>query len=246
MNLHNKLMAALLALALTLAGTTAAAQQELNEGGFTPEFTDDDLFTYLQTEIDYTAKHEGELRWDVESWMGSDYRKFWLLTEGELVDGKVDEAELQVLYGRYLATFWDWRIGLRHDVKPRSLSYAVLGFKGLAPYRFETDVSLYLSEDGDLSARFEFEHALLLTQKLIAEPYINAELFAQKVAELGKGAGLTEISVGLQLRYEMRREIAPYVDLGYTRLLGDTADFAQAASENKDEFVVRAGLRLWY
>lgn len=246
MKLNNALKTTLLALPLVLAASPAFSQQESDQGGFTPSFTDDDLFTYLRADIDYTSKDDGVLRWDAEGWIGGDYRKLWLLSEGDVEDGDVEEANLQLLYGRYLAPFWDWRAGLRHDFEPDSLSYAVLGIKGLAPYRFETDVSLFLSEDGDLSAELEYEHALLLTQKLIAEPYLNLALYAQDVKERGKGAGLSELGLGVQLRYEIRREFAPYVDVGYTRLLGDTADFARAAGEDKDEFVVRAGLRLWY
>lgn len=244
MKLNNALKTALLA--LSFSATPALAQQALDEGGFTPSFTDDDLFTYARGEVDYTSKDDGVLRWDAEGWIGGDYQKLWLVTEGDVEDGDVEEASLQLLYGRYLAPFWDWRVGLRHDFEPGSLSYAVLGLKGLAPYRFEIDASLFLSEDGDLSAELEAEYALLLTQKLIAEPYVNLALYAQDVKERGKGAGLSEIGLGVQLRYEIRREFAPYVDVGYTRLLGDTANFAEAAGENKDEFVVRAGLRFWY
>lgn len=246
MEANKTLKAALLALPLAVAAMPALAQQDLDQGGFTPDFTDDDLFTYARAESDYTGEGGVRTRWDAEGWIGGDYRKLWLRSEGELVDGDVDDAQLQLLYGRYLAPFWDWRVGLRHDFEPDSLDYAVLGIKGLAPYRFETETSLYLSEDGDLSLGLEAEYALLLTQRLIAEPYVDAELFAQDVPELGKGAGLSEIGVGLQVRYEIRRQFAPYVDIGYSRLLGETADFAKAAGADKDDFVVRAGLRLWY
>lgn len=233
-------------LALALGSAPALAQPDLDQGGFTPDFTDDDLFTSFKAEADYTGENGGELRWDIESWLGGDYQKLWLLSEGEHGDGSLEEAQVQLLYGRYLATFWDWRAGLRHDFEPASLSYAVLGIKGLAPYRFDTDASLFLSEDGDLSAKFETEYALLLTQRLIAEPYLELEVFAQDVPELGKGAGLSEIGLGVQVRYEIRREIAPYVDIGYTRLPGETGRLARAAGDDTEEFIVRAGLRLWY
>jgi copper resistance protein B len=233
-------------LALALASAPALAQPDQDQGGFTPDFTDDDLFTSLKVEADYTGKNGGELRWDVEAWLGSDYQKLWLLSEGAHQDGTLEDGQVQLLYGRYLATFWDWRAGLRHDFEPDSLSYAVLGVKGLAPYRFDTDASLYLSEDGDISLGLETKLDLLITQRLIAQPYLELEVFAQDVPELGKGAGLSALSAGLRARYEIRREIAPYADVGYRRLFGDTADFAETAGEDKDEFVVRAGLRLWY
>lgn len=233
--------AALLAMALLAA--PASARQE---SGLTMDFTDDDLFTYLKAEVDYTSENDGQLRWDAEGWLGGDYQKLWLLSQGERTDGELEDAQVQLLYGRYLATFWDWRLGLRHDFEPTSLSYAVLGIKGLAPYRFDTDASLYLSEDGDLSLGFEVEFDVLITQRLVAQPYLDLELFAQDVPELGKGAGLSELSAGLRMRYEIKREFAPYVDIGYTRLPGETGRRARAAGGDAEELAVRAGLRLWY
>lgn len=244
MKLNNALKTALLA--LSFSATPALAQQALDEGGFTPSFTDDDLFTYVRADIDYTSKDDGVLRWDAESWIGGDYRKLWLLSEGDVEDGDVEEASLQLLYGRYLAPFWDWRVGLRHDFEPGSLSYAVLGLKGLAPYRFEIDASLFLSEDGDLSAELEAEYALLLTQKLIAKPYVNLALYAQDVKERGKGAGLSEIGLGVQLRYEIRREFAPYIGIEQDRGLGATARLRRAAGEPAGEWRWVAGVRWWY
>lgn len=235
-----------LLLALSVAAMPAMAQEDSDEGGFSPAFSDDDLLTHVEAEVDYTSKDDGVLRWDVESWIGGDYRKLWISTEGDSEDGDIEEAQLQLRYGGYLAPFWDWQAGLRHDLEPESLSYAVLGIKGLAPYRFETDAFLYASEDGDVSVELGTEHALLLTQRLVAEPYIEAELFAQDVPELGKGSGLSELAAGLQVRYEIRREFAPYLDLGYSKLLGETADRARAAGEDTSDFVVRAGLRVWY
>lgn len=233
-------------LALALASAPALAQPDLDQGGFAPDFTDDDLFTSLKVEADYTGENGGELRWDIESWLGDDYQKLWLLSEGARRDGTLEEAQVQLLYGRYLATFWDWRVGLRHDIEPNSLSYAVLGVKGLAPYRFDTDASLYLSEDGDVSLGLETKLDLLITQRLIAQPYLELEIFSQDVPELGKGAGLSALSAGLRARYEIRREIAPYIDIGYARLPGETGRLARAAGDDTEEFTVRVGLRAWY
>lgn len=235
-----------LLLALAVAASPAMAHDDSDEGGSSPEFTDDDLFTYVEAEADYASRHDGLLRWHVESWVGGDYRKLWLSTEGDSEGGKVEEAGLQLRYGGYLAPFWDWQVGLRYDFEPRPLGHAVLGIKGLAPYRFETDAFVYLSEDGDVSAELEAEYDLLLTQRLVAQPYLEAELFAQDVPELGRGSGLSEAAAGLRLRYEIRREIAPYLDFGYSRAFGGTADHLREGGADRSELVVRTGLRLWY
>ena len=51
------------------------------------------------------------LAWDAEGWVGYDLNKLWIKTESEYVDGQFEEAELQALYSRAIATYWDVQIG---------------------------------------------------------------------------------------------------------------------------------------
>lgn len=186
--------------------------------------------------------------WNAQGWFGGDYNRVWLKTDGtSLSDGTVEEAEGQLLYSRLIAPFWDFQAGLRYDEKPKpSRSYAVLGVQGLAPYWFELEAAAFVSEKGDVSARLEADYDLLLTQRLIVQPRFETNLVAQKVEELGIGQGFSDVELGLRLRYEIRREFAPYVGVSWARKLGDTADFARQAGEDADNFAVVAGVRVWF
>ena len=89
------------------------------------------------------------LSWSAQGWIGKDLRKLWVKTEGEHADGDTDEAELQFLYSKAIARYWDLQFGVRHDFEPSpSRSWAVIGVQGLAPYFFETDVAFFVGESG--------------------------------------------------------------------------------------------------
>lgn len=186
--------------------------------------------------------------WQAKGFVGGDLEKIWLKSEGAKPRGKgVEEAEFQLLYSRMIGDFWDVQAGLRHDVRPRpQTTYAVLGVQGLAPYFFEVDAQAFLSDEADLSARVEAEFDLLITQKLILQPGAEVGLSAQTVEALHTGAGLTDLTLGLRLRYEIVREFAPYVGLHWERKLGRTADFARNEGEDPDAVAVVAGLRVWF
>ncbi|MCF8108609.1 MAG: copper resistance protein B [Desulfohalobiaceae bacterium] len=196
-----------------------------------------------------TREGEDVLLWDVEAWIGSDYNKLYLESEGTRLihEGEFDEAEVELLYGRTIASFWDLRAGIRHDFEPHpTRTFAVLGVQGLAPYWFETEATAYLSQDGDLSANLEFEYDLLLSQRLILQPRLEADLAVQEVEELGIGQGLTAIELGARLRYEIRREFAPYIGLSWSRKIGETADFAEAEGEDSSLVSLVLGLKFWF
>ena len=118
-----------------------------------------------------------------------------------------------MLYSRNIAKFWDLRVGIRQDFEPDETTYAVIGVEGLAPYWFETEAKLFVSDEGDVSLRFEQDYELFITQRLIAQPHVELSIYAQDVDEQHIGAGFSDIEAGLQLRYEITRKFAPYVDL---------------------------------
>ncbi|MCH7665206.1 MAG: copper resistance protein B [Acidobacteria bacterium] len=189
------------------------------------------------------------LLWDFQGWFGGDIKRLWIKTEGEygMEPGRLEEGEIQALYSRAISPYFDLQAGVRQDFEPGpSRSYAVLGVQGLAPYWFELDAALFVSEEGDLTARVEAEYEILFTQRLIAQPRLELEVSAQEVSELGFGSGLSTVDFGLRLRYEIRREFAPYVGVSWTELVGGTADFARAAGEAKSSRSFVVGLRFWY
>lgn len=184
--------------------------------------------------------------WDWDGWIGGDYNKLWIKSEGEITDGNTERMEFWGMYSRNVADFWDLQAGIRHDPQPHSTSYAVFGIEGLAPYFFETEAHLFLSDEGDISARLRQENEFLLTQRLILQPYIEANLFAQDVPEQDVGAGLADAELGLQTRYEFTRKFAPYLDVHYERKFGETSAIAEDDGEDNDDFVASVGLRLMF
>ncbi|MBI5016207.1 MAG: copper resistance protein B [Deltaproteobacteria bacterium] len=192
------------------------------------------------------------LRWDVLAWYGGDVNRLWLETEGEHRTGGTGEIErIDVEYGRLIAPFWDLQAGLgyqrRYGAGPaRERFWAVVGLQGLAPYGFEVDANLRVSDKGDVSADLELEYELLLTQRLILQPRFETELAVQEVEEFGVGRGFNAVGLGLRLRYELRRELAPYVGASWARTLGGAADLARAEGEDVATFSVVGGVRLWF
>lgn len=205
------------------------------------------LFHRFLLETDIGDSREGTLgTWDFDGWIGGDYNKLWLKSEGEMVDGDTHQAEFWAMYSRNVAEFWDAQLGVRHDTQPRSTTYLVAGFEGLAPYFFETEAHVFVSDDGDVSARLRQENDFLITQRFVLQPYVEINAFAQDVDELDVGAGISNAEIGLQTRYEITRKFAPYIDLRYERKFGETANIAKDAGEHRDDFVASAGIRLMF
>lgn len=185
--------------------------------------------------------------WDAQAWWGGDIHRFVLKTEGEgAFGGKLEEAEIQALYSRAISPFFDLQAGVRFDPEPEMRGHLVVGVQGLAPYMFHVDGALFLSDRGDVSARIEGEYDQKITQRLIFQPRIEAELAAQDIPERAIGAGITKVEPGVRLRYEIEREFAPYIGLEYEAKLGETADLARAAGEDADGLKLLIGLRAWF
>ncbi|MGD9537631.1 MAG: copper resistance protein B [Alphaproteobacteria bacterium] len=232
----------IVAAVMTLVALPAAAQED----GTVRHVEDAPLFHRIEVEADYAPKHGGSWTWNLDGWVGGDVERVWLRSEGEAEDGRLEKAEAQLYYGWNVDPFWDALIGLRQDFEPRDETYLAASVVGLAPYFVETEASLFVSLEGDVSLRLEQSLDLSITQRLIAEPHLEANLFAQDVDEIGVGAGLSEIELGLQLRYEIERKFAPYLDAVWSRKLGETASNARAAGGDPEETRLSLGLRVWF
>lgn len=215
------------------------------------QVADDEIFTFfLADRLEYQT-NEGKdlLVWDADAWIGGDLNKAWFKSEGEYLfeDSTFEEVEVQALYSRAITSYFDLQAGVRHDFKPNpSRTYGVIGLQGLAPYWFEIDTAAFVSDEGDVSARVEAEYEFLLTQRLIAQPRAELNFAVQDVEELGIGSGLSTVELGLRVRYEIIREIAPYVGVSWSRAVGDTADFRRDEGEEVDTVSFVAGARLWF
>lgn len=190
---------------------------------------------------------------DAQAWYGGDINKLWIKTEGEgTFGGEFEGAEGQALWSRAIDPWFDAQLGVRQDFGTGpDRTYLVAGIQGLAPYWFEVEGTTFLSSKGDVTARFEAEYDLRLTQALILQPLIEFDLALQDVPELGIGSGLSTAEIGARLRYQFRpssgpAEISPYVGIEYERAFGDTARFRRLADEDIGGWSFLVGLRTWF
>ena len=184
---------------------------------------------------------------DSRGWVGRDRDRLWLRAEGDGENGRVGEAQTHVLYGRQFSRWWDVVAGVRQDFRPGpAQTWAAFGVQGLAPYWFEIEATGYVGASGRTHARFEVEYELLLTNRLVLQPLLEAEIAGKSDPERGVGAGLSTTNVGFRLRYEFKREVAPYVGVSWNSKWGKTADFAEAAGERPGGARFVTGLRLWF
>jgi len=184
---------------------------------------------------------------DSRGWIGRDRDRLWFRAEGDAEGGRVGEGQAHVLYGRQFSRWWDVVAGVRQDLQPGpAQTWAAFGVQGLAPYWFEVEATAYIGASGRMHARLEVEYELLLTNRLILQPLIEAEVFGTSDPERGIGAGLSTTDAGFRLRYEVRREFAPYVGVTWNRKWGETGDLAEAAGEEAGGAWFVTGLRLWF
>lgn len=206
---------------------------------------DDDVHSFAI--LDRFETRGATLDWDGSSWIGTDLDRLWIRSEGHRANGRTEQADVEVLYGHSAATWWDIVAGMRHDVRPGSgQDFAALGLVGLAPGKFELRATAYVASAGQTSLRLEAQRDLLLTNRLILQPLVEANLFGRSDASRGIGSGLSTLEAGLRLRYEVTRAFAPYIGVVREQAFGRTADFREAEGEDAATTQLVAGLRFWF
>lgn len=182
-----------------------------------------------------------------KGWIGRDQDRVWFRAEGDVDEERIDDAQVHMLYGRQVSRWWDVVGGIRQDFRPGpAQTWVAVGVQGLAPYWFEVEATGYVGAGGQTQARFEVEYELLLTNRLIAQPRAEIELFGKSDPERRLGSGLSTTDLGLRIRYELKREFAPYAGVVWRNKWGKTADFAEAAGEGTGGARFVTGLRLWF
>ncbi|MEC4718140.1 copper resistance protein B [Noviherbaspirillum sp. CPCC 100848] len=209
---------------------------------------DNDIFyMVLFDQLEYVKSRDSNgLAWDAEAWVGRDYSRLWIKTEGERLEGR-SEGTIEALWSKPVAAFWDAQVGVRHDFGAGpSRQWLALAIQGVAPYWFDVEGALYLGSAGRVGARFKTDYSFRLTQTAFLTPEIEVNAYNKSDRARGIGSGLSDIQLGLRLRYELRREIAPYIGVTWGRKLGRTADFAREEGESPIERQVVAGVRIWF
>ncbi len=238
----------LLCAAAAIVGLTIAARAQMHELG-QPVM---DRMILVHGILDqFEGRTDGrspDLRWSGEGWIGTDYDKFWVKTEGfRRSNGTVDDGRHEFLYSRAISTYFDLQGGLRSDLDSRrTRNWAAFGFEGLAPLFLRVEGTGYVSDNGHLAARFETSYDLLLTNWLILQPEFEINLYSRSDPARLVGAGVSDIDTGLRLRYEFDRKFAPYVAVAYEGKFGQTASFARRAGEGTSGVRFAFGVRSWF
>lgn len=207
------------------------------------------FYQVLLDQVEYTRSRRGGsgLAWDVQGWVGRDYNRLWVKSEGERQGGKTEDGRLELLYSRPVAAFWDLQAGLRHDFGegPRR-NWLALGVQGVAPAWFDVEATAYVGNSGRTALRLNAEYQFLLTQRTFLAPEVEANFYGKSDRARGIGSGLSDVSFGVRLRHELRREFAPYIGVNFRRLVGDTASLARSAGEPVNDRQLVVGVRSWF
>ena len=214
-----------------------------------PRMGDEHSFGALlidRLETVHTSKNNSAA-YALQGWYGRDYDRTVLKAEGDVDNGKIQEARTQLLWGHAVTAYWNTQLGLRYDSgEEPGRGWLAFGIHGLAPYWFEVDATGYAGEQGRFALNLEAEYELLITQKLILQPRLETDIYSKKDIERNIGSGLSELTAGMRLRYEIRRQFAPYVGVEWAGLFGATADYARDAGMDSKETRAVAGVRAWF
>lgn len=202
----------------------------------------------LINQLEYVKAAGGQgLSWDGEAWIGGDINRFWLKSSGERLYGKTDDARVEALISRAYSTYWNAQVGVRHDFgNGPTRDWVAVGVEGLAPYFFNTQATAYIGTSGRTALELKASYDILLSQKLFLTPEAEMNVYGKSDPEREIGSGLSDIKLGLRLRYEIRREIAPYIGFAWGRRFGRTADFSRRDGEPVTDTELVVGVRLWY
>ena len=191
---------------------------------------------------------KGSLGSSFETLIGTDENRMFVEANMNKAESNDPKYDVSALYSRNVAAFWDVQAGVRYseDKNNRNSNRidGVIGLLGLAPYFFETKAYLYGGENNFWGASFEFDRDLLLTQKLITQPYIAADIVLNDNSDFAAKSGLSELKTGIKTRYEINKRIRPFVDVAYQYEKGQKLTTFQEATDSEKGWLYGAGIEL--
>lgn len=190
---------------------------------------------------------QNALEWDGRFWFGTATDRLLVKSEGERESGGGSDGKVEAFWSHAISPFWDLQLGARRDIGagPKR-NWAAVGVEGLLPYNIELTATAYAGPSGRSALALKAEYDLLLTQRLIFTPELQASVYGKNDPQRGIGSGLSQGSLSLRLRYEVTREFAPYVGVSFERKFGQTASYASDAGESRSQAAVIAGVRFWF
>lgn len=210
------------------------------------------IYQAIQLDTQWLLDEDGQgtLQSKLKTWIGTDENKLFIIADYAKAESEKSEQSLAALYSRNITDFWDVQAGVNYRYNPeRELDKeqfeGVVGLHGMAPYFFETDVHLYIGQDQQWRFVLETERDLLLTQKLIMQPYLEMEWVIRDESKYAAKTGIADAEVGIKTRYEIvKNRVMPFIDVGYGYSKGRKETNWQTGSDSKTGWVYGAGLSL--
>jgi len=218
-------------------------------GAARPRLADERMFRSIRIDNVEISRVDGKtvVPYDLEGWFGRTYDRAVLKSEGELEGDDLADARTELLWGHAIAAYWDTQVGVRYDGgRGPNRTWLAAGIEGLAPYWFDLEVTAYVGQSNRTAVRVDASYDMLISQRLIFQPRLEANLYGKDDIERGLGSGLSDLSLALRLRYEIRRELAPYVGLEWVNEYGGTEDLTRAAGGDPRDTRLTMGLRFWF
>ena len=191
---------------------------------------------------------KGNLGTKFDTLIGTDENRLFIEANLDKAESNDPKYDVSALYSRNVAPFWDIQAGVRYSEDKNSPNNnridGVIGILGLAPYFFETQAYLYGGENNFWGTSFEFERDLILTQKLITQPYIEADVVFSDDSDYAAKSGLSELKTGIKTRYEITKRIKPFIDVAYQYEKGQKATSMQEATDSEKGWKYGAGIEL--
>ncbi len=205
------------------------------------------FWSVLGNRLEYNEASD-RVVFDLQGWYGTTYDRFVIKAEGDIVNSRLEESQTDLLWGHAINAYFDTQLGVRLDQydEGSNRQWLAFGVQGLAPYWFELNATAYLGDSGRTALAVEAEYELLFTQKLILQPRAALTFYGEDDLDNNLGSGLSDLSIGLRLRYEITRQFAPYIGVEWSDTYGKTADYRQATGQDISDTQFVAGLRFMF
>ncbi len=234
----------------SLPSTDGAAPKGYDAYGVALRIHDDPLLAKVQIdnlESAHSSDGANAQQWDGRFWVGHNLNKLWIRSEGSRSQGRIEEGDVEALWGHAVSPFWNLMVGVRHDLgSGPTRNWAAFGFQGIAPYEFEFEATAYAGPSGRTAFRLKTSQEWLFTQKLILTPELDLNAYGRADPRRDLGAGVSDASLSFRLRYEFSRKFAPYIGYAWVRKFGATANMARAAGRPVSERQILMGVRVWF
>ena len=189
-------------------------------------------------------------RWDGQAWIGDDHNRLWLKSEGRYNPngkGRVEDGDHELLYDRPVSPYFDVQAGVRYDLDSGTgRTWAALGIQGLAIGFWNVQATVYASNRGHFALRTNASYDLYLTQRLVLQPQFETNWYTKEDRGRGVGSGLSDIDMGLRLRYDLTRKLSPYAGVAYQRRFGGTQSLTREQGGRVNDVRFLVGLRSWF